>query len=428
MNSLRAASRVAAVISAALLALGAVHAARSGTVSAAPPKDPIRWVAKYEDAFTEARERNVPIVLGIIQDGEKENERMVIECYENKSYIKLTRMAVNLIGSRGSSDRHGILEQEVDGRVRKLCKKYGSVTCFEHQDIDLAAFKDYSDEGEIHTPHHVIIHPVDRRVLGRADDHIDRTDLMAKIRRAQSEVGAGLSPEQYDDVRDRLAKIDTALKLSEYGTALEHLLEIVEIDAGGTLMERARKEHAATLEIGKSLLAAAEEHAENREFSQMYVKLKTLKTDFKPIKDLYRASRKLEGKYRSDPEARRAEKALKLEPKARVLLEKAEKELKLENYVAAIASLQGIVDQYADTPSAYNAAKILARLEGDEEIGKLVVEQRMKAECTRWLREAKSHQRNGRPDMARESCQQILDAYPDSSYAGEARELLAELD
>ena len=175
-------------------------------------------------------------------------------------------------------------------------------------------------------------------------------------------------------------------------------------------------------------VAVGREPVENRAFTQMHVKLEILKNDFRPIKDLYRDVRKLDGKYRRDPESKRAAAALKNEPKAKKLLEKAEKELSLKNYAGAISTLQGVIDTYADTPSGKNAAKILLRLESDEETQQLVAEQRMKADCTRWLRDAKNHERSGRVDLAREALQSIIDTYPDSSYAEDAKTRLTELD
>ncbi len=392
---------------------------------AEPPKNPVHWRADFDEAFEIALERNVPVVLAIIQDGEAENERMVPECYENKSFIELSRMCVMLVGSRGTSSEHGVLEVEVDGRTRRICNKFGSITCPEHQEVEMAIFREYSDNGSLDTPHHVIVHPEDRRVLGRHDDHVERSMLMSSIRKAQREVGRGLTDEDYAEAKKNLAEAADALKQKDYPKAIELYDWVASLRADGKLIESAGEKLGEIEELGNEMLADAEKAGAKRDFGNAFLLISTIKEDFKFFKKtLGKSASKLERALKKDPEGRAAAAALKLEPKAKAALEKAEQMIDMKNYLGAVRDLEGIVDKFGSTPSAKRASELLEYLQGNEQIREAIAEQQMRTDCTKWLRLAKNYFSNDLNEQGAELCKKIVEMYPESEYAAEAKKLL----
>lgn len=384
----------------------------------------IRFQNDFDRAFEEAKERNVPVLVGLIQDGEAENERIVTETYRNKKFIDLSRGLVVLVGSRGLSTEHGYDEQDRDGKTKRICSKFGAITCTEHQSVEVAIFREYSKNGRVDTPLHILIHPVDGRRLGEADDYISMSRLSSLVKKAQREVGRGLDDDEYFEVLAELEAAKKAMEEKQYEVALEELGKIADLQAGGTLVEGAAQLVDEIVGRGYEMLAKAAEHGEAGEFGHMHAILEVLNEEFRDVRDLYRDAKKLERTHASNPESKKAAKAIRLEPEARAELEKAQGYVDRENYSGALLTLRLLLEKYDGTPSSTEGARLLERLESDPKIQKAIAEQEEKTNCNKWLRAGREFERQGDREKARAEYQRILDQYPDSSFAKEARERL----
>jgi len=405
-----------------------VLAGSPGAALAAPPDERVSWRADYDAAFEEARERNVPVLVAVIQDGENENERMVRACYSNRDFVRLTEMTVNVIASRGTSEDHGVIEVEVDGRTRRLCEKYGSVACFEHQDLEFAVFRDFSKDGSIDTPYHALVHPLDHRVLGFYDDYIDRASLMSLIKKAQREVGEGLDAEEYERVKAALASAESHLESKEVPAAVEALEEVSRVRADGGIADRVREKLDSIEETGYELLAKGKEAAASGKYPTAFQHLMAVKEGFASFRKLQREANRAERKWKSDPEGRKAAKAIELEPEAKERLESARRFLDGQNYERGLEHLGDLLDRYDGTPSAVRAAELLEALAKSPASRDAVQRFRAERECRRLLGEAEGRRARGKLDEARSIYRKILETCPDSPPAAEAKSRLDELD
>jgi tetratricopeptide (TPR) repeat protein len=396
---------------------------------AAGPRDPqIRWCPDYDQAFVEARDRNVPVLVAFIQDGEAQNEQMVTECYSDRPFIRQTKLTVNLIASQGTSDRHGVAEAKgPDGTVRKVCKKFGSVTCIEHQQIERRAFLDFSTDGTIHTPHHVLVTP-DGEVITRADDYIECSQLMSMIQMARARVGPGLDQDTYETVQENLEKGEAALASKEYGTALECFTRAADVKALAPILERVREKRDALVAKGWELLEESKRLAKEKQYVEALSILEDIQGEFRRVRDLAREVKTQKDLLHANPEAQEARRILELEPRAKKLLARAMEAFREENYAGSAALLASVLEKFEGTPSAKIARARLEELKSDPEMRRRIEEAQMKKDCSQWLNLARNYLRSGLRDKAREYCEKILEGYPDSEFAAEARALLEELD
>jgi len=388
----------------------------------------VTWCPDYDQAFAEARDRNVPILIAFIQDGEEQNEQMVRECYSDREFIRLTEMTVNLIASTGTSDRHGTIEVEgPNGELRKICKKFGTITCIEHQKIEQKAFQAYATNGTIDTPHHILLSP-QVEILSRADDYVECSRLVGMIRVARQKVGSGLDRTTYEKLRSALVEGEAALAAKEYRRAAEILSEAANVRVELPIVARARAKLGEVEGKGEEILARAKVEASNKRYVEALTLLDELQREFRSFRKLFKEAAKQTQMLFANPDAKEAKRIFELEPRARKLLEKAFEELRGENPAGAAMLFGDILEKFDGTPSAKIAREKLEELRSDPETRRRIDEAEMKRDCSRWLMMARKFLNAGHPEKAREQCELLLEKYPEGPYADEAREILEEID
>lgn len=100
-------------------------------------------------------------------------------------------------------------------------------------------------------------------------------------------------------------------------------------------------------------------------------------------------------------------------------------------YPEAVAKYRELMKKYPDSVQALKAKLRLEVMEKDEAVVAALKEAAAKAaeaDCTKWLKSARNYLANGMNDQARLLFRKVVDTYPDSDYAAEARKALAELD
>lgn len=128
------------------------------------------------------------------------------------------------------------------------------------------------------------------------------------------------------------------------------------------------------------------------------------------------------------PEAKEIAEALEHEPEAREALQQANGLIERRNWSLAIPALEQIVARFEKTPSGIEAAAKLEQLTADPRIREEIAEHVMRLECTRWLRSARRALDAGETETARSSIEKVLENYPESEYAAQARELARRLE
>lgn len=98
------------------------------------------------------------------------------------------------------------------------------------------------------------------------------------------------------------------------------------------------------------------------------------------------------------------------------------------NAVRYYRAYRDFVKKWKGTKVAEDFAKRLATMEKDAKLVGRVAKEDAKRECEGWLSMARSYMKNGYEEEARGYLEKILQKYPETEYAEEARRMLAEMD
>ena len=99
-----------------------------------------------------------------------------------------------------------------------------------------------------------------------------------------------------------------------------------------------------------------------------------------------------------------------------------------KDYAAAIVVYQKLVEIAPKSDYAREAAKRIATLKNDPSVRQRIADAGAGTDCKRWLSLAKNYMRAGMKDKAIAQFSKIVAKYPKSSFAAEARKLLAKLN
>ena len=157
------------------------------------------------------------------------------------------------------------------------------------------------------------------------------------------------------------------------------------------------------------------------------------------VKRLSQAAATYKGTPFADDAARRLD-VLKGDPEARALVEQAAVDADARDLEASAAAAEK-AKRYADAirlyeehtrkyPKASRAEAIrehLAKLQADPSVQKLLRSGEAEKECIKWLGMADNYISAELPDRAKPYLQKVLDKYPDTTWADQARERLARI-
>ena len=112
--------------------------------------------------------------------------------------------------------------------------------------------------------------------------------------------------------------------------------------------------------------------------------------------------------------------ATEAESKARAAEEQA-------NWTEAIALYEAYVERFLDAERHENVKAHLESIKADPGIQNAIRNRQAESQCRGWLNMADNFAKAGRPDKAREYLQKVLDEHPDTEWADQARQRLADL-
>src|SRR5262245_48438189 len=125
----------------------------------------LTFADRYDDAFVEARERNVPVLVLDFDGWSTAQGHKIESFYDDKDFLAAVDGAVLVIASQ---EEHGEKKQTVDGVERTVCSLFGGVPCVTHRDMLPKVFKDFGKEGELRSPLFVLAGP-DHKELARIE-------------------------------------------------------------------------------------------------------------------------------------------------------------------------------------------------------------------------------------------------------------------
>jgi hypothetical protein len=407
-----------------VLAILAIAFGADGLAAQKAPKKTLLWVRDYDAAFAEAKERNVPVMVAFIQDGEPQNEQMPAEVYPNSKVMEASRLLINLIASRGTAAEHGEAVVTEGGEKRTVCAKFGIVSCLEHQKIERRAFLEFT-QGEIDTPAHVFASP-DGKEMFRADDFVDAAELVRMMKQAVERVGPGVKAEDYQQIQRDLREGDDLLAKKAIGAAAKKYATVAAKAYRIASVERARERLAEIDRMGASEIAECDQKLQDKDYLGAYQALERVARVFKGVRAEKDARSRLAA-LDKNPEAGEVRRVALLDQKARPLMEQAETLLLKGSIDKAAELYRKVAQAYPATPSASVARERLAALGDDPEGAPERHAGAMERDCKEWLALARDYARNGLAGKAEEYASKVIEKYPGSPYAKEAEKLLAEI-
>lgn len=111
------------------LAIAASFAALLAAGPSQQPPDGVAWATSWEEAKTEAVERNVPIFFTIQQD-ENPTCKQMESAFRDGTFISASRRVVCIVANPDT--KHGVREIMIAGKKTPFCRAYDSMTCEFH--------------------------------------------------------------------------------------------------------------------------------------------------------------------------------------------------------------------------------------------------------------------------------------------------------
>lgn len=159
------------------------------------------WQPTLEAAAALAKERGQAVMVAVNMDNERGNQRMLDDVYTSKEVLAASQECVPVIASLFE---HGLLP---DATGKKVCARFGSVTCAEHRAVEMIVRTDWLGRGpkdDIESPRHFFVAPNGKRLFERVWT-IGASDLAALMRRA-SELCTPDRLAAWDTIEGRLER------------------------------------------------------------------------------------------------------------------------------------------------------------------------------------------------------------------------------
>lgn len=138
-------------------------------VAAASPAPAIAWEKDYDAALARAKAEGKVVFIAVNMDGERANDTLANEVYQEKAVVEWAGRAVCLVASRDEHSGAG-----------KPCKRFGTVSCAEHIAVEARVRKEHlkpGPDGAVVSPQHVFLGP-DGAVLMSVPYEIRERELL----------------------------------------------------------------------------------------------------------------------------------------------------------------------------------------------------------------------------------------------------------
>ncbi len=222
------------------------------------------------------------------------------------------------------------------------------------------------------------------------------------------------------EVKRLLKKGEEEMKDGNYSAAQSFFraIESCQIPGASKYTSKAKGHILQIEEMARKRLNEAEVKHMLREYVAEAAVLEQVLNDFAHTKASRRAKARLS--------------FLSREPKAAstIALAKAKAEEDAQNYGEAVRLYREIRKKWPDEIAGLKAKYAIERLRSDPEIGELLREHaefEASKVCPGWINIAHNYRINDDRDRAREYLQRVLDKFPGTTYAEEAKRKLAEL-
>jgi hypothetical protein len=231
---------------------GTTHRALSNSQDLSP------HIGDLESAQKEAKERNAPLLIHVLLEGEEQNDEYRNGILPDKELIKLSEGCVVIIGNNGDHPQTKV------GK-RTVCSAYKMFdNCAQHRANWEPIYRKYQDDnGELGCPQ-TILHAPDGEITWRHNvrNPPAPSEITKAIKSAKKEIGPSLTADELRTVKGHHVAAKNAAKALDWPKVLERSLAILEISEFGVWAEGAKASKADALKKMQDQLKAIEESFE----------------------------------------------------------------------------------------------------------------------------------------------------------------------
>ena len=216
-----------------------------------------------ESAQKEALERNAPLLIHVILEGELDNDGYRDQILTDKELVKLSEGCVIIIGNNGDHPQTTITEKvRGESRKRTACSVYRMFeNCAQHRATWDPIYQKYrSDNGDLGCPQ-TILHAPDGEIAWRHNvSHPPAASEITKaIKSAQKKFGKSLTANELRTVKGHHVAATNAAKALDWPKVWGRCQEILDISEFGVWAEGAKSSQADALKKMESTLKTIEE-------------------------------------------------------------------------------------------------------------------------------------------------------------------------
>ena len=323
-------------------------ATQSHNQPAAASKELKPFIGDLEAAQKEARERNAPLLIHVILEGELDNDGYRDQILPDKELIKLSEGCVIIIGNNGE-------HPQVKVGDRTVCSAYKMFdNCAQHRATWDPIYHAYqNDNGELGCPQ-TILHAPDGEISWRHNvSHPPAAGEVVKaIKAAKKKYGPSLTADELRTVKGHHIAATNAAKALDWPTVWKRCQAILEISELGVWAEGAKASQADAIKEMKAQLESLEERFVPGQAAEAWRELITLEAATRNT-SIAREVSSLKKKVERDKDIKEELALVKAEMAAEALEAEAESLLRQGEEKKAMRIFKKVLGKrYANTETA----------------------------------------------------------------------------
>ncbi len=404
----------------ALLLMGiAFLLGASSTLQAQSKQQVLWWRGTVREAQKIAAERNVPILIALLQDGEEASERLIDELFKDKAFVKLTKELLPIVASKMD---HGSKSQTINGIKKEVCKRIGGCTCEHHQGAEVKVFRVFFVGIDAKTPQIMICKP-DLTLVERIEDVAGSHSYGAAVKKARKSMGPGLSALAHKTARERLTKARNFLRMGKIREAWQEIEPLVQVGGPSPLVKRALVLQEQIDSRINEALKKARSAAEAGDYWTAMGTLDQIMGEFKGAPPAKKAKSLFDRLKKTKP-GKKVAKGLKKQARLQPTMVKAKNHENHGEYEKARRLYRRVKKKGKGLPIAKVAESRLNYFQTDEAIARLLKEIDKESEAGSLLKQARAKARSGDEAGSKKLYLQIVKTYPGTRAAKMAQSKL----
>ncbi len=332
----------------------------------------VRWIpdgtegpawfhGKLSEAQVEAKERNVPLVVCCVLEGEEASGRLQEALSEDKSFASLTEGVILLLANNGDHEQKEIRIKDADGkRIKKsVCSAFGTDDCDAHKLHWDTVYRDYvmPDGGEWLLPDIYLIRPngkLERRFLkgsyGDSGGAPSISTVAREVEVFQKILGPGVRTEDLADLRRETTMAQAMSRAKLWADSWRSWANVSGLAPGGPHAEAAKSGMELAVKEMKLSLEIQAKRMVPETLEDAYRRIRAMDFDDSPIE---REVGKVLGAARRNPKLKPRLTEIDLILEAEELLEDIEEALRAKNKGLAKRLLRKLASKkLGQTPAA----------------------------------------------------------------------------